>query len=58
MNSFHICFPIKFKKLTNAAQNLADDLITDNNLFAHWIKEMNITKYGTNKQLIPTTTPL
>ena len=25
--------------------------------FAHWIKEIDVTKYGTNKSLIPTTTP-
>ena len=28
-----------------------------NNFFAHWVKEIDITKYGTNKQLIPTSTP-
>ena len=32
-------------------------MITVNNLFAHWIKEISITKYGTNKELTPTTTP-
>ena len=25
--------------------------------FAHWIKQINITKYGKDKQLIPTTSP-
>ena len=28
-----------------------------NNFFAHWVKEINVTKYGTNKQLVPTLTP-
>ena len=32
-------------------------MITVNNFFAHWIKEISITKYGTNKELTPTTTP-
>ena len=32
-------------------------MITVNNFFAHWIKEISITKYSTNKELIPTTTP-
>ena len=32
-------------------------MITVNNVFAHWIKEISITKYGTNKELTPTTTP-
>ena len=31
-------------------------LIPVNNFFAHWIKEIDITKYRTNKLLIPTTT--
>ena len=28
-----------------------------NNFFAHWIEEIDITKYGTNKQLISASTP-
>ena len=32
-------------------------MITVNKFFAHWIKEISITKYGTNKELTPTTTP-
>ena len=50
LNSLHTCF----RKLTNPAQDLADDI----NFIAHWIKEINIMKHGTNKQLVPTTTPL
>ena len=32
------------------------DLITVNNFFAHWIKEISVTKYGTSKELTRTTT--
>ena len=32
-------------------------MITVNIFFAHWIKEISITKYGTNKELTPTSTP-
>ena len=32
-------------------------MMTVNNLFVHWIKEIDITKYGTTEQLIPTSTP-
>ena len=32
-------------------------MITVNIFFAHWIKEISVTKYGTNKELTPTTTP-
>ena len=57
LNSHHICFPLRLRKLTKAAANLRNaTLITVNNIFSHWIKEIHITKYGTNKQLIPTTT--
>ena len=43
--------------MENAAQNLDADIYPVNNLFAHWIREIDITKYGTNKSLTPTTTP-
>ena len=29
-------------------------MIALNNFFCHWIKEINITKHGSGKQLIPT----
>ena len=49
---------MKFKKPANVAQNLADNIITVNKFFAHWIKEINIINCGTDKNLIPTATPL
>ena len=57
LNSLHLCFPIRFRKLSNAAHNLDADIYPVNNFFAHWIREIDITKYGINKSLIPTTTP-
>ena len=42
----HICFQIKVKKETNNAANIDGDLITVNNFFAHWVKEVSGTKYG------------
>ena len=56
-NGIHICFPIKIKKGTNKASNIDADLITVNNFFAHWVKEVSITKYGCNKELHPTFSP-
>ena len=56
-NSMHICFPIKIKKATNVANGIDDDLITVNNFFAHFVKEINIKRYGNDKQLIPTFSP-
>ena len=32
-------------------------MITVNNFFAHWVKEISVTKYGSDKELPPTFTP-
>ena len=32
-------------------------MITVNNFFAHWVKKISITKYGTDKELPPTFSP-
>ena len=57
LNNLHICFPIRFQKAANAAAAIDRTLAPVNNFFDHWVKEIDITKYGTNKQLIPTFTP-
>ena len=56
-NSIHICFPIKIKKKINQNLDADADLITVNNIFARFVKELSITKYGSHKQLIPTFSP-
>ena len=56
-NSIHIFFPIKIKKKTNTAQDIDAYLITVNNCFAHFVKEISITKYSSNKKLIHTFSP-
>ena len=57
LSNIHICFPIKFKKKSNNNSDIDHDLITVTNFFAHWVKEISITKYGSNKELPPTFTP-
>ena len=32
-------------------------MITVNNFFAHWVKEISIIKYGINRELPPTFSP-
>ena len=32
-------------------------MITVNNFFVHWVKEISIAKYGSNKELPPTFSP-
>ena len=49
-----ICFPIKNKKSSDKSSDIDSDLITVNNFFAHWVKEISITKYGSDKELPPT----
>ena len=56
-NSMHLCFPMKIKKATDKDADIDSDLITVNNLFAHSIKEISVTNYGNDKQLIPTFSP-
>ena len=52
-SSIHICFPIK------KPQNLDIDaeLITVNISFAHFVNEISVKKYGSDKELIPTFSP-
>ena len=58
-NSIHICFQIKIKKnqKNNKDSDIDGDLITVNNFFAHWVKEISVAKYGSDKELIPTFPP-
>ena len=58
VNSMHLCFPIKILKLTDPTQNIRADLITVNNFFAHWIKELKIQKYGNDIHILPMNNPL
>ena len=56
-NSTHICFPIKNKKKSNNNADIDGNLMNANNFFAHWIKEIRITRYGSVKELPPTFSP-
>ena len=42
------------KKKTNQNLYIDADLMTVNNFFAHFVKEVSVTKYGSDKELIPT----
>ena len=43
--------------MTDATAQIEANMMTVNNFFAHCIKEIDLTKYGTTKQLIPVSTP-
>ena len=51
-NSIHICFPVKIKKKSSTALDIDADMIPVNNFFAHFVKGISITKYGSDKELI------
>ena len=42
----HLCFLLKFKSAANNGNNLAANTVTVNYFFAHWIKEIDIKRYG------------
>ena len=56
-NSIHICFPTKILKKSNRDGDIDSHMITVNNFFAHWVKEVSVTKYGSDKELPPTFSP-
>ena len=56
-NSMHLCLPMKIKQLSNEANDIDSYLITVNNFFAHLIKEIGLTRYGNDRQHIPTFSP-
>ena len=56
-NSIHICFPIKIKNKSNKNADIDSDMITIHNFFAHCVKEISITKHGSNKELPPIFSP-
>ena len=56
-DSMHFCFPMKIKKVTNKDADIVTDLIIVNTFFAHLIKEISITRYYNDTQLIPKFSP-
>ena len=56
-NSMDICFPMKIKQKSDKDIDINADLITVNIFFANLIKEINMTRYGNDKQLMPIFSP-
>ena len=44
---------MKIKNSSDKDDDIDADLITVNNFFVHLIKEISVTRYGNDKQLIP-----
>ena len=52
-SSIILCLPITFRKTSNKAQAIDGDMIPVNNFFAHWIKDVNIKRYGDDIAVLP-----
>ena len=49
-----LVLPIQIKKSTNAATNIDNDMVTVNNFFARWLKEVDIKRYPDDISITPT----
>ena len=54
-HNVHLVFPLEIKKKTNNANDILASEITVNNLFAHWIKEIDIKRLGDDVPILPAT---
>ena len=48
-----ICLSIKIKFKTNNENNIAPGTIPANNFFTHWLKEVDIKRYGDDIPILP-----
>ena len=52
-HNIHLCFPIKIKSVVDNDNDLPAGYIPVNNCFAHWIKEIDIKRYGDDITILP-----
>ena len=53
--NLHLCFPLKIKSAADNDNDITAGVITVNNFFAHWIKEIDIERYVDDIALLPLT---
>ena len=51
----HLCFPIKIKSAADNNNSITAGVIPVNNIFAHWIKDIDIKRYGGDIPILPLT---
>ena len=56
LNSFHFVFTLRIRKATDATAQIEANMMTVNNFFAHWIKEID-NKIWNNKTVNPNIDP-
>ena len=54
-HNVYLVFPMKIKKSSNVANDLPNDVITVNNFFVYWMKELDIKRYGDDIPILPLT---
>ena len=53
-STMEIALPIQFTKSTNEEQQMGKDLVTVNNLFGHWLTDIDIRCYPNDMRILPT----
>ena len=54
-NNIYLCIPMKIQKKNNTDDDIDATLITVNNFFGHFIKEIDILRYGFYQQIMLST---
>ena len=52
-STMQVVLPVYFRKNTNEAAKLANTVITANNFFTHWLKEITINRYPDDITILP-----
>ena len=55
VQNMHVCSPINIKSARDDNNDIAAGIITVNNFFAHWIKEIGTKSYGDDIPILPLT---
>ena len=53
-STMETCLPLKFSKKTTKTADLDANMITVNNFFGHWFKDIEIRRYPDDKNILPT----
>ena len=52
-STIELCLPMTFRKKSNKAQPIDGNMIPVNNFFTHWVKDVNIKRYGDDIVILP-----
>ena len=52
--NMYLCITMQIKKKNNVPNNIDATLITVNNLFTHFMKEIDTLRYGDDQHILPT----